>query len=72
MDIQAEKIELVKLILNTNDMALIDKIKSLFKSKEENLWGDLPDYVKKGIQESIDQANKGEFISLDEVKKEII
>ena len=36
MDIQAEKIELAKLILSTNDAGLINKIKSLFKNKEKD------------------------------------
>jgi len=32
---------------------------------------ELPVYVKKGIAESIEQANRGEFITDEEVKKEI-
>jgi hypothetical protein len=36
MDIQAEKIALAKLILDTNDEAIIDQIKSLFENIEEN------------------------------------
>jgi hypothetical protein len=71
MDIQDEKIELAKSILSTNDIGLIDQIKSLFKNKEESWWEELPASVKLGINESIEQANKGEFISLDEVKKEV-
>jgi len=71
MDIQAEKIELAKLILSTNDTGLINKIKALFKGKEENWWDELPSHVKEGINESLEQANRGEFISYDEVKKEV-
>ncbi len=71
MDIQAEKIELAKLILSTDDTSLINQVKALFKKKEENWWEDLPASVKLGINESIDQANRGEFISLEEVKKEV-
>ena len=71
MDIQAEKIELAKLILNTDDTRLINKIKSLFSDKEEDWWDRLPTHVKQGINESLEQANRGEFISYEEVKKEI-
>jgi hypothetical protein len=71
MDIQAEKIELAKLILSTNDTGLINQIKSLFKNKEDSWFIDLPEHVKQGINESIEQANRGDFISYDEVKKEI-
>ena len=71
MDIQTEKIELAKLVLNTNDKVLIDKIMALFKEKEEDWWDELPATVKAGIYESIGQANRGEFISYDDVKKEV-
>jgi len=71
MDIQAEKIELAKLILSTNDTSIINKIKSLFRDKEENWWDQLPAHVKQGIDESLEQANRGEFITYEEVKKEV-
>jgi hypothetical protein len=71
MDIQAEKIELAKLILSTDDTGLINKIKSLFKDKEEDWWNELPLSIRQGINESLEQANKGEFISYDEVKREV-
>ncbi len=71
MDIQAEKLELAKLILSTNDKGLINQIKSLFKGTDENWWNELPAHVRQGINESIEQANRGEFISFDEVKKEM-
>lgn len=69
MDIQTEKIELAKLILSTNDTSLINQIKSLFKDKEEDWWEELPASVKLGINESIKQADRGEFISYEDVKK---
>ncbi len=71
MDIQAEKIELAKLILSTNDTSLINQIKSLFKDKGEDWWDELPAHVKQGVNDSVEQANRGEFISYDEVKKEL-
>lgn len=71
MDIQAEKIELARLILSTNDTGLINQIKSLFKGTDENWWNELPAHVQQGINESIEQANRREFISYDEVKKEV-
>jgi hypothetical protein len=71
MDIQAKKIELAKLILSTNDTGLINQIKSLFKNKKENWRDELPAHIKRGINESLEQANRGEFISYEEVKKEV-
>jgi hypothetical protein len=71
MDIQAEKIALAKMILDTNDEAIIDQIKSLFEYSTENSWDGLPAYVRQGVKESVAQADRGEFISLEDVKKEV-
>jgi hypothetical protein len=38
MDIQAEKIELVKMLLDTEDTTLIEQIKALFKTREEDFY----------------------------------
>jgi predicted transcriptional regulator len=58
-------------VLNTNEKVLIDKVMALFKEKEEDWWDELPEIVKAGINESIGQADRGEFISYDDVKKEV-
>ncbi len=71
MDIQAEKIELAKLILNTEDLGLIKKVRALFKNQSKNWLDQLPAHVQQGINESIEQANRGEFIPYDQVKKEV-
>ncbi|HEY4197584.1 MAG TPA: hypothetical protein VGM63_18715 [Mucilaginibacter sp.] len=49
MDIHAEKIELAKLILSTNDTGLINQIKSLFKNKDEDWWNELPAHYKRAL-----------------------
>jgi len=71
MDIKAEKIELVKLILDTEDQSLIQKIKSLFKSKEEDFWETLPEHVKAGVRKSQEEFRNGQFISYEDVKKKL-
>jgi len=70
MDIQAEKIALARIILDTDDEEVIGQIKSLLQANNER-WGDLPEHVAAGIRESISQADGGEFIALEDVKKEI-
>jgi hypothetical protein len=67
MDIQAEKIELVKMLLDTEDTTLIEQIKALFKTREEDFYLNLPQHVKDGIEKSRKQAEEGKVISLDEV-----
>ncbi|WP_335966466.1 hypothetical protein [Galbibacter sp. PAP.153] len=56
MDIQAEKIELVKMLLDTENPKIIESIKKIFKkSKTADFWDDL----------SIEQRNEIEKASLE-------
>jgi hypothetical protein len=71
MDLQAEKIELVKMLLNTEDETLIQQIRALFKTKSKDFWEELPEHVKQGIQKSRQQAKNGELISFDQVLNEL-
>lgn len=69
MDVQAEKIELAKMLLDTEDVDLIHEIKALFESREKDFWMELPEHVKKGAIEAQQQIAAGNYISFDEVKK---
>lgn len=61
MDIQAEKIELVKLILSTNDIGTLKKIRTLFEA-DANFFDELRREMKeKGLtQEILDDILKDE------------
>ncbi len=51
MDIQAEKIELAKLLLNTNNSKIIQSIKQIFKKeKTADFWEELTSDQKKEIK----------------------
>lgn len=71
MNLQAEKIELVKLILDTEDKNLIGEIKNLFKSRDKDFWETLPEQVKAGIRKGQEQFRNGDFVSYEEVKKRL-
>ncbi len=47
MNIAATKLELVKRLLNTEDKDIINYIKAIFETREENWWDELPASVKK-------------------------
>jgi len=70
MDIQTEKIELAKRLLDTDNKSIIDAIKSVFKSFEstEN-WGDLPDKVISDVEESNRQIDAGMGIPHDKARE---
>ncbi len=72
MDLQAKKLELVQLILNTDRPSLLEKVSQLLKQeKEADWWDELPRSVQESIDEAIAEADRGETIPHEEVMKEV-
>lgn len=71
MNLQAEKIELVKLLLDTEDKTVIQKIKEIFNAQEKDFSENLPDYVKDGIKKSRKQAKDGQLIPFEQFIEEL-
>ncbi|MCF2506363.1 hypothetical protein L0663_23415 [Dyadobacter sp. CY107] len=70
MDIQTEKIELAKRLLDTEDKNIIDAVKSIFKTFDsDSTWGDLPEKVISDVQESIKQIDAGLEVSHDKARE---
>lgn len=69
MDIQAEKIELAKRLLDTEDKNVIDAIKSVFESFDSEEWGDLPDKVITDVKESVKQIHMGQGIQHSQARE---
>ena len=72
MNVQAKKLELVQLILNTDRPILLDKISQLLKQdKEADWWDEIPETVQESIGIALGQADRGETISHSEVMSEV-
>ena len=69
MDIQNEKLALVKRLLDTDDESVLKQVKDIFESHEKDFWNDLPEYVKNGIERNRKQAEEGLLTLHDEVMK---
>ncbi|MDR9398993.1 MAG: hypothetical protein RI562_08010 [Salibacter sp.] len=72
MDLKASKIELVRLILDSNDKALIEKMYNLFKSNSSEV--EQPEFNKDQIEEielGLKQLNEGQGISFKDYMKKI-
>ncbi len=69
MDIQLEKLELMKLLLETNNPAVLEAIRNIFQKEEKDWYEELPNYVKEGIEEGQKDITEGNFYSFDEVLK---
>jgi len=71
MNIQTEKLELVRLILDTNNPNILTSIRSLFtKSKTTDFWDTLSQDQKTDIQEGIDEIERGEAVDYNDFVKE--
>jgi hypothetical protein len=60
MDIQAEKIELMKRLLDTNNPEIIKSIKQIFKKERStDFWEELTPEQQQEIQEASSEIEKG-------------
>ncbi|TDE01094.1 hypothetical protein [Flavobacterium sandaracinum] len=64
MDIQSEKLELIKLVLETHDIAVIEAIKNIFKAQKKDVWSDLSPEQQEEIDLGILEANRGDQVDL--------
>lgn len=70
MDIQAEKLELVRLILDTDNPGILASVKRIFsKSKDMDFWDTLPQEQKEEIMEGITEIEKGETLNYEDFIK---
>lgn len=68
MNIQAQKLEILKLVLNTDNPLILRKIKSLF-TKGKDFWDDLTEPEQEEILRGIEELDNGDAFSYDEVLK---
>ncbi|MBW8049283.1 MAG: hypothetical protein FVQ77_02860 [Cytophagales bacterium] len=70
MDIKAEKIELIGLLLNTENFSILSKIKKIFElEKEDDFCNNLTDVQIASIERGLSQIEQGKVISHKEVRK---
>lgn len=69
MDIQLEKIELLKKLLATEDVSVLESIKKIFEKEEKDWFEELPDYAKEGIEQGERDIAEGRVHSYEEVKQ---
>ena len=71
MDVQSSKLELVKLIINSNNEKLIENLLKMLKSEQKDFWSELSESEKEEIRLGIKQLDEGERISLDDFIKKV-
>jgi predicted transcriptional regulator len=69
MDIQLKKLELIKMLADTEDPAIIQSIQKIFTKKKKDWWDDLTDAQKEEIEEGERQIERGEFVLYEDMMK---
>lgn len=66
MDIQFEKLEIIKLLMETENPSVIQSIKKVFQKEQKDWYDELPNYVKEEIEEGERQYKNNEIVTLEE------
>ncbi len=70
MNIQAEKIELIKMLLDTENPKIIESIKKIFKmEKSADFWDELSIEQRKEIEKASLEIKNGEVTDYDSFMK---
>ena len=69
MDIRLEKLELMKMLMETENPSVLKAIRKIFQKEEKDWWDDLTEEQKNILNESMEQYEKGEFSSFDDFIK---
>ena len=70
MNIQAEKLELMRMILETDNPSIIDSIKKIFKKQtKKDFWETIPRNQKEDILKGIEEIESGEIIDYEDFMK---
>jgi len=66
MDIQSEKIELIRMLLDTENPKIIEFIgKILKREKNSDFWEDLSDQQREEIEKASTQIENGEMVDYE-------
>ena len=71
MDIQATKIELMRMILGIENPSVIERISALIKNETSDFWDDLTTEEQKDMEKAIKELDAGKGMEWNEFKKSI-
>ncbi len=72
MSLQAKKLELVQLIINTRKPLILKKVEKILKNEEETDWWDeISEEERLSINKGLAEADKGDLLPHEEVMKEV-
>lgn len=71
MDIQATKLELMQLLLNTKKEKVLVRIKEVFEQEGVDFWDELSLEDQTAINEGLEQLDNGQYVSHESVREDI-
>jgi len=70
MNIKAEKLEIMKMVLETDNPGILNSIKKLFKKElNADFWETMPQDKKDEILMGIEEIEKGETVDYEDIIK---
>lgn len=69
MNIEATKLELMHLLLQTQKESLLKKLKSVFEEEQVDWWIEMSEQEQEEIKMGLNQADKGEYSANETVMK---
>ena len=69
MNIQLEKLELIKMLTEIENPAIIKSIRKILTKEKKDWWDDLTDAQKEEIQLGEKQIERGEFVLYEDMMK---
>jgi hypothetical protein len=71
MNIQAEKIEIMKMILDTDNPIILESVKNIFKiSTTIDFWDTLPQEQKEDILKGLNDIENGNIVDYEDFIKQ--
>ena len=68
MNIQAEKLELIRMLLNTKKPSVLSGIRKIFEKEESSdFWTTLSEEEKEDIRQGIEELDEGEKYPYDKI-----
>lgn len=69
MDIQLEKLELIKMLTEIDNPEIIKSIKKILTKEKKDWWDDLTEAQKEEIELGVEQFKNGQTVSYESVMK---
>lgn len=71
MDIQAEKLEIMKLLLEVDSPEILDEVKAVFKKNGYDFYDDLPPLIKESIEAGLKDIANNKVYDHDFVMQDV-